>query len=108
MATNIDKLRERIERLERELAKLRPELERLSLSSSKPLTISEWQSARMARIRAANVPLRPLIDKVFEEMGIVGKPIGAEKVQELIAACGVMPEENLFSRGILQMRESRE
>src|SRR5437762_6957999 len=49
--------------------------------------------------------LQPLVAKAFAEMGIQGEPIGAEKVQELIAACGVKPEDNVFSRGIIQMRE---
>ena len=49
--------------------------------------------------------LRPVIAQAFEEMGIRGEPIGAEKVQAMIAACGVKPEENAFSQGIIEMRE---
>jgi hypothetical protein len=49
--------------------------------------------------------LRPIIAQVFAEMGIRVKPIGAEKLQEMIAACGVKPEENTFSQGIIKMRE---
>jgi hypothetical protein len=49
--------------------------------------------------------LRPLIIKTFKEMGIDKEPIGAEKVQEMMLACGVRPEDNLFSRGIIEMRE---
>lgn len=49
--------------------------------------------------------LRLLVAKVFAEMGIHGEPVGAEKVQEMIAACGVKPEDNVFSRGIIDMRE---
>ncbi len=49
--------------------------------------------------------LRPLVVKIFNAMGIRGEPIGAEKVQEMIAACGVRPEDNLFSRGVIEMRE---
>ena len=49
--------------------------------------------------------LRPIIAQVFAEMGIHVKPIGAEKLQEMIAACGVKPEENAFSQGIIEMRE---
>ena len=47
----------------------------------------------------------PLIDKAVEKMEITGEPIGAEKVQEMLAAEGVKPEENSFSRGIIKMRE---
>jgi hypothetical protein len=49
--------------------------------------------------------LRSLIIKTFTEMGIDKEPIGAEKVQEMILACGIKPEDNLFSRGIIEMRE---
>jgi len=49
--------------------------------------------------------LHPVIAKAFAEMGIHGKPIGAEKVQEMIAACGVQPEDNTFSQGIIELRE---
>lgn len=49
--------------------------------------------------------LQPIVDKAFAEMGVRGEPIGAEKVQEMIAACGVKPEDNILSRGIIDMRE---
>ncbi len=49
--------------------------------------------------------LQPLLDQTFAEMGIRGAPIGAEKVQEMIAACGVRLEDNILSRGIIEMRE---
>ncbi len=48
------------------------------------------------------------MDKAFKALGATGTPIGAEKVQEMVAACGVNPEDNLFSRGIIEMREERE
>ena len=44
--------------------------------------------------------LRPIIAQVFEEMGIRVEPIGAEKLQEMTAACGVKPGENAFSQGV--------
>jgi len=40
-------------------------------------------------------------------MGIRGQPIGAAKVQEIIATCGVKPETNAFSQGIIEMREEQ-
>lgn len=43
--------------------------------------------------------------KAMKEMGIEGQPIGAEKLQEMIAACGFKPEDNEFSREIIAMRE---
>lgn len=49
--------------------------------------------------------LRPIVDRTFEEMGICGTPIDAEELQKMIAACGVKPEDNIFSRGIIEVRE---
>lgn len=49
--------------------------------------------------------LRPVIAKAFEEMGIRGEPIGAEELQERMAAHGVKPEDNILSQGIIEMRE---
>lgn len=49
--------------------------------------------------------LRPVLAQAFAEMGVHGEPIGAEKVQEMIAVCGVQPKGNTFSQGIIEMRE---
>lgn len=41
----------------------------------------------------------------FAEMGITAKPIGAEKLQQMMLDAGVKRENNEFSRGIIEMRE---
>ena len=103
MTATIDKLLIKTERIEQELAEVRQELEKLC--PTKSLTPEERAAARLERVRSKNEKLTPLIDKVFEKMGITGEPIGAEKLQEMLAAEGVKPEENSFSRGIIEMRE---
>jgi hypothetical protein len=103
MTTTIEKLLIKTERIEQDLAEVRQELEKLR--PTKPLTPEERAAARLARVRSKNEKLIPLIDKAFEKMEITGEPIGAEKVQEMLAAEGVKPEENSFSRGIIKMRE---
>ncbi|MBM4087395.1 MAG: hypothetical protein FJ272_21595 [Planctomycetes bacterium] len=75
------------------------------LRAAKPLTAEQWWAARRERVRAENMRLLPLMDGVFKDIGAVGEPLGAEKVQAMIAACGVKPEDNLFSRAIIEMRE---
>ncbi len=61
---------------------------------------------KQLKARRVNKPrMRSLTAKTFEKMGVKGKPIGAEKVQERIAAHGVKPEDNAFSRALLRMRE---
>lgn len=73
------------------------------------LTPEERRAARLARVRAENEKLRPLMDEVFRALGATEEPIGAEELQKMmIAECGINPEDNLFSRGIIEMREERE
>ncbi|RKU08727.1 hypothetical protein C6502_14230 [Candidatus Poribacteria bacterium] len=103
MTTTIDKLLIKTERIERELAEVRQALE--ELRPTKPLTPEERAAARLEHVKLKNEKLAPLIDEAFKKMGITGEPIGAEKLQEMLAAEGVKPEENSFSRGIIKMRE---
>ena len=49
--------------------------------------------------------LQPLVAKAFAEMGIQGEAVGTEQVQEMITACRVKLEDNVFSRGIIEVRE---
>jgi len=44
-------------------------------------------------------------NKAMKGMGISGEPVGAEELQKMFLECGVNPEENQFSRGIIEMRE---
>ena len=70
-----------------------------------PQTAEEKRAERLERMRLQKEKLRPIVAEVFERMGIRGKPIGTENVQKMIAACGIKPEDNEFSRGIIEMRE---
>ena len=103
MTTTIEKLLVKTERIEQELAEVKQALKKLR--PTKSLTPEERAAARLERVRSKNEKLTPLIDKVFGKVGITGEPIGAKKVQEMLAAEGVKPEENSFSRGIIKMRE---
>ena len=73
MATTIDKLLIKTERIERELAEVRQALE--ELRPTKSLTLEERMVARLERVRLRNEKLTPLIDKAFEKMRVTGKPI---------------------------------
>jgi hypothetical protein len=44
-------------------------------------------------------------DKFMKQLGIRGKPIGAKKLREMAIKEGLNPEDNQFSRGIIEMRE---
>ncbi|MBI1928920.1 hypothetical protein HYR99_32325 [Candidatus Poribacteria bacterium] len=92
----------KFEQIEQELAEVRQELEQLS--QPQPLTPEEWAAARLARVRAENERLLPLIEKALGKMD-TKETMSAEQIQQMIAADGVKPEENSFSRGIIEMRE---
>ena len=91
MTTTLDKLLIKTERIERELAEVRQALEELRLEPTIQFVDKE--------------KLRPLTAKAFEEMGVRSEPIDAEKLQKMVAACGVKAEDNIFSQGIIEMRE---
>ena len=71
------------------------------------LTPEEWWAIRMKRVRAENESLRPLLDQAFDALSATETPIGAERVQQLVAACGVNPESDSFSQGLIEMREEK-
>jgi len=45
------------------------------------------------------------LDEWFRHIGVDVHPIGAEKLQEMMLKEGVHPEDNILSRGIIEMRE---
>jgi hypothetical protein len=44
-------------------------------------------------------------DKIMKQLGIRRKPISAKKLREMAIKEGLDPEDNQFSRGIIEMRE---
>jgi hypothetical protein len=98
---SVEELEKRVVELEREIRELREEL--------KPCWGDETPAERGARMRRRSQrggeELAKLSAKVLAEMGIHGEPIGAEKVQEMMRAEGIKPEDNIISRGIIEMRE---
>jgi F0F1-type ATP synthase delta subunit len=50
--------------------------------------------------------LRQTFAAMFKRMGIEHvKPIGAVGLQEMMLKAGIKPEDNIFSHGIIEMRE---
>jgi hypothetical protein len=99
MARTLEELDARVSALEQEVALLRRAVGQPPAGGGthSPLALPRGLVADQAAIDAA-------VAQAFAAMGITAKPIGAEKVQEMIAACGVKPEDNEFSRGIIAMR----
>ena len=97
--STIEEIQQKLKQIENEVAQLRAQL-------------SQWiaQPIQSAQLEPTiqfvdKEKLRSLTAKTFEEMGIRSEPIDAEKLQEMVAACGVKAEDNIFSRGIIKMRE---
>ena len=93
MTTEIEELAKRVAALEREVSYLRPQL-------------GIWTPGQTrAESERAQTELKAVWERVKEQMGIHGEPIGAEKLQAMLLAEGIKPEENILSRGIIEMRE---
>ena len=97
--STIEEIQQKLKQIENEVAQLRAQL-------------NQWIAHPMERSQLEPTiqfvdkeKLRPLTAKAFEEMGIHSEPIDAEKLQKMVAACGVKVENNIFSRGIIEMRE---
>jgi hypothetical protein len=91
MSTTIEELEKRVAALERELDELR---ETMRIWTEPLLETEEQQAEALA-----------VWERVKQQMGIRGEPIGAEKLQERMLASGIKPEDNILSRGIIEMRE---
>lgn len=98
-------LEERVAQLEREVAALRANQQPVAAPSPKrehPLKDHPlfWQSITDPKELAEH---EARIDKM---LGIEGlKPIGAQKLREMMIADGIDPNDNEFSRGIIEVRE---
>src|SRR5262249_55234703 len=100
MATTLEEMEKRLLRLEEDVANLKQLFVRQRIDE----TPAE-RGARLLREAKANQPaISAAVAKAFAEMGIVGKPVGIEKLREMMIECGIKPEDNEFSRDIIAMR----
>lgn len=101
MAATVEELEMRLAQVEREVTRLRQRIE--------PAAPAESAAARGARLldeaRKSQPAVTEAAAKAFAEMGVTGKPVGPEKLREMMAACGVNAAESPFSREIEAMRE---
>jgi hypothetical protein len=97
----LEDLARRLTTLEQEVALLRQRWERgngVETPLERGLRLMREADANQAALSAGWA-------EALGQMGIQGEPIGAEKVQQLIAAGGANPEDAAFSREIIAMRE---
>ena len=101
MATTLEELERRMTRMEQELARL----QRLVEQPSQEEMPAERGAQLLREAQRNQAAISAAVAKAFEEMGITGEPVSAEQVQEMMRACGVQPDDNAFSQGIIAMRE---
>jgi hypothetical protein len=97
MAATREELEGRLGAVEQELAQLRARMEQKAAESA--------AGQRPARAPADPALIDALWRKALEEMGIRGEPVGPERLQAMMLAEGIKPEDNSFSREIIAMRE---
>lgn len=101
MATSLDALERRVAALEEEMIRLR--------QPAGPCSIVETPAQRGARVLAEAIrdkaQSKAQVEQLFAQMGINLPPVPPEQLRAMMAAEGIKAEDNLFSRGIREMRE---
>jgi 3-methyladenine DNA glycosylase/8-oxoguanine DNA glycosylase len=101
MATTIEELEQRVAALEAEVA-----IFRQLLVPSGNETPAERGARAILMARLSHPAAVAILDEVKKQLGIEHvKPVGAEKLQEMMREAGIKPEDNEFSREIIRMRE---
>jgi hypothetical protein len=102
----LDEVSSKLGELRAALEHLPDTAEQSPLASSADQRNKETPPDRPGVVRVVDKEkLQSVVNQAFVEMNICGEPVGAEKLQEMIAACGVKPEGNVFSQEIISMRE---
>ena len=105
MATTLEERRQRLDDVEKAVQDLRRAVD--TFEGAPPPRRNAFWDALLEQNRREKAARRPLLDRVWAEIGIPADlpTIGAEKLQEMMLAAGVRPEECIASSEILQMRE---
>lgn len=102
MNGNLVTFGKRLAKLENEMAALRRELTKaLSLGGAKKR--SQPKRDVLADFWADQTQLEQIVDHLFKELGIKGKPIPAEELQAMMGEIGLEPNE--LSQAITAARE---
>jgi len=103
----IDELKEKVAHIQQELLEVQAALDEIASTGSPAATSIPTRHRVLAnRLALSKGPLQAALAAMFKEMGIDSlEPIGAPKLHERMLQDGVRPEDNLFSSGIVAMRE---
>lgn len=105
MATTIETLEQRVTELEKDMAVMRQHMERMTAEPPMPPHIRNTPLLREAYLRQTK--RKETAEQALQKLGIGVQPVGAEKLQAMMIAAGIRPEENLASREIMAMREEK-
>jgi len=78
-----------------------------ALLSNDPAALAELRETGDRLLREAEAQRAQTVrawDEAMAAMGISGQPIGAKALRQMMIAEGINPEDNEFSRGIIEMR----
>ena len=98
---NLEDLKKKVDQIEHELSEVRKNLEQITIAINPKIEIDLCSKLHCVD----KEKLKKGLDEVFKQMGIDIQPIGAEELQEMMLKEGIRPEDNIGSRGIIEMRE---
>jgi hypothetical protein len=98
---NLEDLRKKVAQIEHDLIEVKKNLNQITFAVS-PKTEVDLCSIFPC---VDKEKLKEWLDEWFKQMGIDIQPIGAEQLQEMMLKEGIRPEDNIASRGIIEMRE---
>jgi hypothetical protein len=101
MSATLESLQTRLVKLEQEMASLRE----LVMGNSLEETPVERGRRLLEQARRQEQIQKAALANALAQMGIYQPPVPPEQLRQAMTACGIRPEENLFSRGIQEMRE---
>jgi len=101
MGVTIEALARRLAQVEQEVTHLKHLIEQ----GAHEETPAARGARLLAQARHDKAQLQVGVAKAFVEMGVHGAPVLPAQLRQMIAACGMQPEENVCSRGIIEMRE---
>lgn len=98
---HLEDLKKKVDQIEHDLIEVRKNLDQMTFAVSPKIEVDLCSKLHCVD----KEKLRKGLDEVFKQMGIDIQPIGAEELQEMMLKEGIRPEDNIASRGIIEMRE---
>jgi len=98
---NLEELKKKVDQIEHDLIEVRKNLDQITFAVSPKIEVdlcSKLQCVDREKLKKG-------LDEWFKQMGIDVQPVSIEELHELCLKEGIKPEDNIASRGIIEMRE---